>query len=133
LFAQSFNYIVPFVAYWFSTRGRFHHRFSRAFFVRLIQNVTRKKTFVQKMRAKNVGEIDPLCQFHHYFTSSFFANFLASIFKHFKYTEKLLRPLLYKKVAHKIKMKLTPAMTSHPKLFRNVRKKQANARPQISI
>jgi len=39
-------------------RGRFHQLFSRAFFVRLIQNVTRKKTFVQKTRAKNVGEID---------------------------------------------------------------------------
>jgi len=41
-----------------TTRGRFHQRFSRGFFVRLIQNVTRKKTFVQKTRAKNVGEID---------------------------------------------------------------------------
>jgi len=38
--------------------GRFHQRFSRAFLVRLIQNVTRKKAFVRKTRAKNVGEID---------------------------------------------------------------------------
>ncbi len=42
--------------------GRFHQRFSRACFVRLIQNVTRKKTFVRKTRVKIVGEIDPLCK-----------------------------------------------------------------------
>ncbi len=30
-----------------------------AFYIQTKHNVTRKKTFVQKMGAKNVGEIDP--------------------------------------------------------------------------
>ncbi len=47
------------------TLGRFHQRFSRAFFLRLIQNITRKKMFVRKTRAKNVGEIDTLLDLCH--------------------------------------------------------------------
>jgi len=43
---------------------QFHQRFRRAFFVQKFaqsQNVTRKKAFVQKRRAKNVDEIDYWC------------------------------------------------------------------------
>jgi len=46
------------------SRGQFHQRFLRAFFVRKFvqsQNVTRKKTFVRKIRAFNVDEIDSRC------------------------------------------------------------------------
>ena len=50
-----------------------HTRFSFRKFVQS-QNVTRKKTFVRKMRVFNVDEIDTWAQFHQCPTYSFYAH-----------------------------------------------------------
>jgi len=53
----------------------FQPSISRTFFVRKFvqsQTLSREKTFVRKMQAKNVDEIDARCLFHQYFLSSFF-------------------------------------------------------------
>jgi len=47
-----------------ATCSQFHQRYMRAFFVPIFQqsqNVTRKMTFVRKIRAYNVDEIDTCC------------------------------------------------------------------------
>ncbi len=47
-----------------TTLFQFHQHFTRSFFVQIFQqrqNVTRKKTFVQKTRVFNVDEIDSWC------------------------------------------------------------------------
>jgi len=81
--------------------------FSSFYYVR----ITRKMTFVRKTRAFYVDEIDTRCQFHQHFTSTFCANIFApKKFKAKTYLKKLRKVLLYKKFAHKMLMKLTPAV-----------------------
>jgi len=57
--------------------------FLRMFFVHKFvqsQNITRKKAFVWKRRAKNVDKIDTRSQFQHYYTSSFFMKVFFAAF-----------------------------------------------------
>ncbi len=54
--------------------------FTNQFFVQKFvqsQNVTRKKTFVQKTRAFIIDEIDGRCQFHQHYVRAFFIQFFC--------------------------------------------------------